>query len=150
MHQLQRRVTDYLPYVWQSCNTILCSTTALVHDFGHFNQISFLHLNVGTFTGCSLIILTVTGHPSMLLVLTVNSEFACPNINPKMSISFLDKTAHSFKAWMEKSCHNIDKRHHQDKWSYGITPESHPRAKSPQKYLRTRSQKRSFSNASKW
>lgn len=84
-----------LSYVWQSCNTILCSTSALVHAFGHLNQISFLRFNVGTFIGCSLVTLTVTGHPSMLLVLTVNSEFACLNTNPKMSLSFSDKAAHS-------------------------------------------------------
>lgn len=83
-------------YVWQTCNTILHSSTiSLVCAFGHLNQFSFLQLNVGIFIGCSLITLTLTGQPSMLLLLTVNTEFACPNTKPKMSLPFSDKAAHS-------------------------------------------------------
>jgi len=33
---------------------------------------------------------------------------------------------------MQKSCQNIDKRCLQDKFSYGIIPESHPRAEPSQ------------------
>lgn len=103
------QVPDSLSCPQQPCSTIPHSTNShlmsLVCALGHINQISFLHLNIGIFISCSPVTLAAPGQASVLLVLMVDSELACPDIKTKMSLSFLDKAADSFLHGEELSKH---------------------------------------------